>query len=103
MSRKNKKKISEDIIAEKNGVQLYKGSVEGGNTMFFKIALGEAKDPETGTIYELTTNVGSGAPMITNNKTGRIVLFSWHGLIKQAIALGIDETSTGSKTERKRT
>lgn len=92
MAKKKAAKKDDGILASKDGVTLYE-SVENHGPMFFRSSIGEAKEKDTGVVYQLDTNVGSGSPIVTNSKTGRRVIFDWAGLIKRAKALGIDETT----------
>lgn len=58
--------------------------------MFFREAAGEAEGPD-GVKYELTTNVGTGTPLVRSNKTGKWFILDWCDIVELAIAAGIDK------------
>lgn len=66
------------------------GHLYDSMTMFLRMECGVAKDEETGTEYELTTNIGGGSPIIRNKKTGRAWSIGWQELIDMAVEAGIN-------------
>lgn len=58
--------------------------------LFLREAAGEATSAD-GTVYELTTLVGSGTPLVRSGKTGKFFALTWADLIAMAVEAGIDE------------
>lgn len=64
------------------------GSIHPSRTMFLREAAGEAKDPTTGDVYELSTNVGGGTPIV-RLPDGRWWTITWQQLIELAQAAAL--------------
>jgi hypothetical protein len=79
------------IIAGGNTMAKTIGKIHDAKSLFLRVAVGKAKDPQTKIEYELTTNAGNAAPMICSGKTGKYFLLSWQNIIDLAIKAGIDK------------
>lgn len=86
---KKKPEVEKDVIAESNGMKLYKSIKEGGRTLFLRTHVGTATEGKN--VYEMDVNMGSMTPIITSKQTGRMVSIGWQGLLQLAVQLGIDE------------
>lgn len=67
------------------------GTVHPEYAMFFRASAGEAEDEEAGTSYELSTSMGTRAPIIHSRQTGKWWTISWQRLLDLALAEGVDE------------
>lgn len=85
-----KKQINPNVLVEKDGATIYKSPDENGGkrTMFLTMHCGNAKG-KNGVTFDLSTGLGSGAPIVTNTKTGRILTLSWQGILDIGEKLGL--------------
>ncbi len=67
------------------------GNVYPSGSMFFREDAGVAKDESRGVEYELSTQVGTGAPLVKNLATGKTFALSWTELVDMARRAGVDE------------
>ena len=63
---------------------------EKGGPMFLRNSGGTASDSE-GPVYEFSTNVSGGHPILRHLRTGRTFTLSWQDIIELAEANGIAE------------
>lgn len=67
------------------------GTIHSKDTMFMRETVGEAVDETLGITYEMTTNIGNGAPIVASSKTGKKFTLSWEDIIDLAIKAGVNE------------
>jgi hypothetical protein len=76
-----------EVIIEMDGFKLYKGINEGGRALFLRTHYGTAKSGDL--VFDLDTNWGNGGMIVTNKKTGRMLTFSWQGMLNMGEKLGL--------------
>ncbi len=59
--------------------------------LILRSGIGNASDPKTGLVYEMTTTLGDISPLVKSMKTGRTFHLAWTDIIELAIEAGIDE------------
>lgn len=65
------------------------GTIHGKKTMFLRMGCGEAEDGKN--VYELSTNVAGGHPIVRNKTTGQWFTLSWQQILDLAKKAGIDK------------
>ena len=66
------------------------GEIIGRNHLLMTVSAGEAEDERTGTIYQLSTAINNGAPVIYNERTRKYWTIGWKELLEMADASGIN-------------
>jgi hypothetical protein len=67
------------------------GEIHKPQTLFLRVGVGEAKNAEDGHMYEMSTNMSDGAPIIQSKKTGKWFVLPWQDIIVLAVKAGIDQ------------
>lgn len=75
------------------------GQIHKTKTLFFRMNVGSAEDPETGNVYELSAHVADHSPIIQSKKTGKWWTISWQELIALAEKAGIQNEDPAHPTE----
>ena len=66
------------------------GKVDNGDSLVLRQFIGSMGPQDDPELYELSTAVATGQPLIRNTKTSRMFFITWPELLELARAAGID-------------
>lgn len=71
-------------------------AVSAGGPVWRSTYIGNARDDDTGTVYELSTATSDNAPVdiVESVATGKRFVLSWTDIVNMARAAGIDDEET---------
>lgn len=76
------------------------GTIHDDKVLFLRMAAGTATQGKK--VYDLSTNIGGGNPIVISKQTGKTFSLSWTEIINMAIELGIDKPVEVHATPKKR-
>ena len=76
-----------------------RGTIKPSKTMILRAAVGKAEGDKN--VFELSTGIGNGSPIVRCEETGKWFLLSWQDIINLAVDAGItkeDEDDVSGQT-----